>query len=681
MIKTASSYFARILFVFAIILLNTTSFVSVANAAGAAVPGCSCFCQTTEGAKPTDPSFQIKTTPEKCLAECKKTNATNGAVCAFNIDQYPERGLQCFTKAQCVAPYTGEDANKKGKPIGIFGPQGQVPECPSGMHYCYPNPELAGPLILNVAIGPLKQAIDVGEYINAIYYWMIGAGITIAIVMIMIGGLQYVLGAGGGSAAKTAKKRIGDAVIGLVLLLCVNLILSTVNPYLIRLQVPKLPMLKTVALLQGNPSCETLLEKYNLTDTEGKSLNASGKKCGDSAVVKDAKDGTTVVAGTTCDFRSCPDKEAGCLGSGIKAKCMKCKDVTYENKAQPPSSDVCHALKIADDPSKNVKNFCFYSHDPSVVITAKAEIFGGGAALIGAAVSGPFALVAAGALTANYADNLRVGTCAEIHMNCNNITSCDNYDNQVRADSSIVGDDIEGFFNNPLWGEMNLKTVCESNPCNVKFKNTDGSIVDSVPQTKVCGMKIGNDYSLWDKLKNDCVQKGELEIVEGGKVEKSGSCDPAKCAVPKQCTEDVGGNKACVECGDVVNGNELAGGNTLQPSDVICSGLSAPSQGVKGTAGYKNQRCRTTSDSNMLVNTGKGNNTCALFKIDCSVVKVCKDYDTEVEVFNSNKPGGIGLEYVTGKNGFESICAENPCGVEKPKGCEMSYTKNDCVSK
>lgn len=67
-----------------------------------------------------------------------------------------------------------------------------------------------------------------GEYITGVYKYLLGIAVTVAIVMIMIGGLQYVLAAGGGDVKK-AKKRMTDAVTGLILLFSVYLILFAVG--------------------------------------------------------------------------------------------------------------------------------------------------------------------------------------------------------------------------------------------------------------------------------------------------------------------------------------------------------------------------------------------------------------------------------------------------------------------
>lgn len=71
----------------------------------------------------------------------------------------------------------------------------------------------------------------IGTYIAGVYRFLIGFALTIAIVFVMIGGLQYVIGASSGDIGK-AKERIRNAVTGFVLLLAVYVILFTVNPEL-----------------------------------------------------------------------------------------------------------------------------------------------------------------------------------------------------------------------------------------------------------------------------------------------------------------------------------------------------------------------------------------------------------------------------------------------------------------
>ncbi|MFH1433793.1 MAG: pilin, partial [Candidatus Uhrbacteria bacterium] len=53
----------------------------------------------------------------------------------------------------------------------------------------------------------------IGQYVAALYKWMLGAGALIAVVMVMIGGLQYMIGKGAGDIQK-GKDRMKNAVIG-----------------------------------------------------------------------------------------------------------------------------------------------------------------------------------------------------------------------------------------------------------------------------------------------------------------------------------------------------------------------------------------------------------------------------------------------------------------------------------
>lgn len=70
----------------------------------------------------------------------------------------------------------------------------------------------------------------IADYISGMYTYLIGFGTTIAIVLIMIGGLQYSLGGMASGQVQKGKERIRNAVIGLALLLATVLILFNINP-------------------------------------------------------------------------------------------------------------------------------------------------------------------------------------------------------------------------------------------------------------------------------------------------------------------------------------------------------------------------------------------------------------------------------------------------------------------
>lgn len=90
-----------------------------------------------------------------------------------------------------------------------------------------PGVDFAKPVIIDGQV----YSNFIGTYLSGMYPYLIGIASTIAIVMMMVGGLQYVMGASSGDV-KGGKKRIKDAVEGFVLLMFVYVILITVNPRL-----------------------------------------------------------------------------------------------------------------------------------------------------------------------------------------------------------------------------------------------------------------------------------------------------------------------------------------------------------------------------------------------------------------------------------------------------------------
>jgi hypothetical protein len=93
-----------------------------------------------------------------------------------------------------------------------------------------------------IPVSPLEQGVsnagvgvvsDVSQYIGRIYYFAIGIVGLVAAVMMIIGGFQYLTSAGDTAKIGAAKKRITDAIIGLVLMLGSYALLNTINPALL----------------------------------------------------------------------------------------------------------------------------------------------------------------------------------------------------------------------------------------------------------------------------------------------------------------------------------------------------------------------------------------------------------------------------------------------------------------
>lgn len=96
------------------------------------------------------------------------------------------------------------------------------------------------------------------EYIKKLYSFGIGVVAIIAVIMIMISGLQWIFAAGSSGKIQQAKSQITAAISGLVLALCSYVILNTINPQLTTLKME--PVKPINELIQGTYWCSDLPE-------------------------------------------------------------------------------------------------------------------------------------------------------------------------------------------------------------------------------------------------------------------------------------------------------------------------------------------------------------------------------------------------------------------------------------
>lgn len=85
------------------------------------------------------------------------------------------------------------------------------------------------------------------QYISGLYRYMLGISTLVAIIVVVYGGFQYLLGSTVGST-KLGMTLIKDAIAGLVVLYTSYIILYTINPNLVNLQPIRLRRINTVAI-------------------------------------------------------------------------------------------------------------------------------------------------------------------------------------------------------------------------------------------------------------------------------------------------------------------------------------------------------------------------------------------------------------------------------------------------
>ncbi len=99
----------------------------------------------------------------------------------------------------------------------------------------------------DLGLPSFANSTDPASLVNNIYMYALGIAGTLAVVMIVYGGVKYVVTGGNSSAQKDATEIIKSAVWGIVLLGGAFLILNTINPTLTVLKNPGLTQVQIVA--------------------------------------------------------------------------------------------------------------------------------------------------------------------------------------------------------------------------------------------------------------------------------------------------------------------------------------------------------------------------------------------------------------------------------------------------
>ncbi len=227
--RKTSLYFSKVFASLAFLLSGTMLLAPIPTlAAGNEV----CSCTITNGTVTTCLLFSklsgdlpdFVTNADRCNVHC---NSVKGAGSVTNFAFAEDRGSTAGAAVlnTCVSVQTASEeaqaaASQAEPPKEFIIPVLSIP---------IPGLSFTAPLI-----DEKTKTISVdflGQYITGVYNFLLGAAATVAIVILMIGGVRYILGAQTGDI-KAAKEMIKNAVIGLVLLMSVFVILFTINPRL-----------------------------------------------------------------------------------------------------------------------------------------------------------------------------------------------------------------------------------------------------------------------------------------------------------------------------------------------------------------------------------------------------------------------------------------------------------------
>ena len=87
--------------------------------------------------------------------------------------------------------------------------------------------------------GPVEidEGGDFISYMKYLFPFLLSVAAIAALVMFVVGGIQYMASAGNASTVEAAKEKMTQAVVGLILALGAVLILRTINPRLVQMEI------------------------------------------------------------------------------------------------------------------------------------------------------------------------------------------------------------------------------------------------------------------------------------------------------------------------------------------------------------------------------------------------------------------------------------------------------------
>lgn len=168
-----------------------------------------------------------------------------------------------------------------------------------------------------MAFGGKQEFANIGEFIKVNYNYLLAIISILAVVVIIISGVQWTVSAGSAEVITSAKKRIGGALIGLFIAYMSFAILQTINPALVNLRLPQIWLIrpgnvapewckdvpKDVGKFAIAAKADDKVKKEDYLKADfTKNIDVKDMKCGDQYFVKDANG--EVCRGFTCEKKN-----------------------------------------------------------------------------------------------------------------------------------------------------------------------------------------------------------------------------------------------------------------------------------------------------------------------------------------------------------------------------------------
>ncbi len=241
---------------------------------------------------------------------------------AATMDVAPEFNPLCWHKAECDtarAAILNKDAKDVKSDKG--GWLNQEPCNAEGWGMCLP----AGVTVTEVAFGGKKEFSNIGDFLKTNFNLAITFAGILAVIMIVIAGVQWVTSGGNSEMITSAKKRIGGALTGLLIAYLSFTILNTINPDLVNLRLPQTFLLRPFKLTPQYCKDASVGSKFALAAKIGEVVDKNKMK--DPAIKMEALAQEKMECGDNYFLEG--GGGSTCMGSGCKGKGLTCMPISF----------------------------------------------------------------------------------------------------------------------------------------------------------------------------------------------------------------------------------------------------------------------------------------------------------------------------------------------------------------
>ncbi len=260
---------------------------------------------------------------------------------AASTELAPEFNPLCWHLKECNETRAGILAKevKDIKPNDTSGWFKEDPCNQEGWGKCLPS----GITVTEISFGGKNQFANLGDFLKTNYNLAITIAGILAVMMIIIAGVQWITSGGNSEMITSAKKRIGGALTGLLIAYLSYTILNTINPALVDLRLPQNFLIRPFKISPQNCRDASEGTKFALAAKKGEKVDS--KKMQDPKLVMETLAQNKMACGDNFFLEG--GGGATCMGSACNIKGETCLPFTTNGNTLVNNTPNCEAAQLA----------------------------------------------------------------------------------------------------------------------------------------------------------------------------------------------------------------------------------------------------------------------------------------------------------------------------------------------